>query len=108
MVDDQDIEPHMDQVIGQLGVFNVAFNTPGADHNHPVIFFISETNETHRDAPDARKLIFLTLPPEIGQRPHRESSKSVFSCFPVLFLLKHWVSTHVIQGISFFSSPVTK
>ena len=102
VVDDQHIEPHMDQVVGQFGVFNVAFNTPRADHDDPIIFFITETNEAYRDAPDARKRIFLTLAPEIGQRPHGESSKCVFSCFPVLFLLKHWVSTHLSQGISFF------
>ncbi|SAF15283.1 Uncharacterised protein [Enterobacter cloacae] len=93
----------MEQVIRQLGIFDIAFDAPGADHNHPVIFFITETNEAYRDFPDAHKLIFLTLAPEIGQRPHGESSKCVFSCFPVLFLLKHWVSTPRNSGnIVFF------
>ena len=70
VIDDQHVKPHVDQVVGQFGIFNVAFDTPGADHDHPVIFFIAEANEAHRDATDARKLVFLTLPPEIGQRPH--------------------------------------
>ena len=49
-------KPYMDPgQADQFGVFNVAFNTPRANHNHPVIFDI-KTNETHRDAPDARKL----------------------------------------------------
>ncbi|MNY28419.1 hypothetical protein D3C86_1623930 [compost metagenome] len=92
----------MEKVVGQFSVFDVTFDTTGANHDHAVVFDIPKTHKAHRNIIHAGNFGFFALTPEIGQRPHGESSKCVLACFPVLFLLKHRVSTPVSQGISFF------
>ncbi len=92
MVNDQHVKTEMKQIVGKLGIFNIAFNTSWADDDHPIVLGGMKAHKTHRNIANASEFSLFTLPPEIGQGSVRESRKGIFSCFPPLFLPKHWVS----------------
>lgn len=95
MVDNHHVETAVEQIVSQLGVFHVAFNTPRTDDHDPIVFFGAKANKTDRDIINAPEFRLFPLMPEIGKWPHRKSRKRVFSCIPILLLPKHRAYTPV-------------
>ncbi|SUH18788.1 Uncharacterised protein [Salmonella enterica subsp. enterica] len=108
VVDDEDIKTEMKKVIRQFSVFYITLNAARTNDDRPIVGIISKTDKAHRNVTHADKLRLFPLTPEIGQRPHSKSGKRIFSCFPVILLLKHRVFGLVYQVKSFFASCLTQ
>jgi hypothetical protein len=66
VVDDEHIKAEMEQVIRQLSILHIAFNSTRANHDNPVMSGGMETDKAHRDIIHTGKFCLFSLTPEVG------------------------------------------
>jgi hypothetical protein len=79
VIQDHHVIAAMEQIVGNLRIFNVTFDTTGAYHHHSPMAGRTEAHETDGHAAHAIELALLTQPPKIQQRSRGESSKLLFT-----------------------------
>ncbi len=79
MIDDHHVVTAVEQIVGHLGVFHVAFDAAGADHHHPLMSRGAKTHKADRHAVHAAELALFPQPPKIQQRPGGEGSELRFT-----------------------------
>ena len=76
MIDDHHVVTAVEQIVGHLGVFHVAFDATGADHHHPLMSR-GRKRKADRHAVHAAELALFPQPPKSSSGPVAKAANCV-------------------------------